>query len=74
MSKNNNFGDIFCQAVDTIIQDRINSVNFDKTVICTIVDDSEKEKGKYRVDYGSSATFYAYTENTKLSKGNVVYV
>jgi hypothetical protein len=46
---------------------------YDKTVICTITDDSEKEIGKYTVTDGSM-TFEAYSDNKDYKKDNQVLV
>lgn len=61
------------QSIDTIVSERIKSINYDTTLTCTITDDSQKKEGIYKVNNGS-ATFTAYSSNTTYSKGNVVYV
>jgi hypothetical protein len=48
-------------------------MQFDKTVICTITDNKNKDKGEYEVNDGS-ITFKAYSEDTGYSKDTVVYV
>jgi hypothetical protein len=48
-------------------------MQFDKTVICTITDNTNKDKGEYEVNDGS-ITFKAYSEDTGYSKDTVVYV
>jgi hypothetical protein len=62
---NIDFGEIMCQSMDTIITERLRTVNFNATVTCTIVDDSQKEQGIYVVSDGSTK-FTAYTSDTKL--------
>ena len=49
------------------------NLQFDKTVKCSITDDSKSEQGEYTVTDGSS-TFKAYSESTKYSNGASVYV
>jgi hypothetical protein len=38
-----NYGELFCEAVDTIIKERLQSIPYDSTILCTIVDDSQRE-------------------------------
>ena len=68
-----NAGENFCQSVDILVNNAIDKVKFDKTIVCTIVDDSEKKQGKYMVSNGEGK-FEAYTSDTSLSKGDNVYV
>lgn len=63
---------LFC-AVDEIVTKRIESINFDKTIDCVIIEDEEAKKGKYRVTDGS-ANFYAYSVSTDYKKDDAVYV
>ena len=67
------YNEIICQAIDTIVQQRIAEIRFDETIICTIIENKEKNFGKYRVQYGSM-TFDAYSENTKYELNTSVYV
>lgn len=46
---------------------------FDKTITCTIVDDSDKDNGRYRVTDGSSK-FIAYSETKTFRNKDIVYV
>jgi hypothetical protein len=41
--------------------------------MCTIIDDSNREKGEYKVSDGSME-FFAYSETTTYRNNNVVYV
>ena len=68
-----NYEEIFCQATEILANNLINKVSYDKTILCTIINDSEKELGKYRVSNGE-ANFDAYTTGPKYHKGNSVYV
>lgn len=69
----NDYGELFCQAVDTIIKERLNEISFDQTITCTIVEDKDKANGKYKVSNGSTK-FDAYSTDTTLSKNASVYV
>ena len=69
----NNYGEILCQATEILAQHLIDKVAYDRTILCTIVNDDEKELGKYRVQ-NSEAIFDAYTSDTSFKKGNQVYV
>lgn len=68
-----NIGENFCQSVDILVNNAIDKVKFDKTIVCTIVNDSEKKQGKYIVSNGE-IEFEAYTSDASLSEGNNVYV
>ena len=68
-----NYGDIVCESVKIIGESLLEGLQFDKSVICTIVDDSEREQGTYIVTDGS-VTFKVYSENTSYRKNTVVYV
>ena len=59
-----NYNDILCQAIDTIVQQRISNLSFDQTIICTIVDDTDAKNGHYVVT-DKSVRFDAYSENTE---------
>ena len=63
----------FCQAVNTIIDAKLQGMKYDYTDRCTIIDDSKASIGKYRVDNGK-AKYYAYSENTEYKEGQNVYV
>lgn len=67
------YNDKFCEAVDIIIAARLNELAFDKTIICTITDDTEKSFGKYTVTDGST-TFDAYSENENYFVNSKVLV
>ena len=67
------YNEILCQAIDTIISQRISEIGFDKTIVCTIVDDSKKESGEYLVTDGS-LTFWASCDSDKYRNNHQVYV
>lgn len=50
------------QSIDIILTQRLQDVNFDKTIICTIVDDSDKKNGCYVVSDGT-IKFKAYVSD-----------
>ena len=64
------YGQLFCEAVDTIVKERLSGIKFDSTILCTIVDDKDKAQGKYVVSY-SDAKFEAYSlSETKYNINN----
>lgn len=73
--ENKDYGEIFCQAVDEIVEQRIETIKFDSTILCTIVDDSWRDTGKYIVtNNGGITKFEAFSENTNYRNNNNVYV
>lgn len=63
------------QAIETIIGQRLSEMNFDTTIICTIIDDKDKDKGRYRAKNNENLTFDVYCNaETKYSKNDQVYV
>lgn len=73
--ENKDYGELFCEAVDTIVKQRLESVSFDSTILCTIVDDSLRDSGTYTVtNNGGITKFDAYTNDTSLRNNNNVYV
>lgn len=67
------YGEILCQATEILAQQLIDKVSYDKTLLCTIITDDEKNIGKYQVQ-NSEAIFDAYTSDTSFKKGDQVYV
>lgn len=61
------------KAVDIILNQRLQDVNFDKTIICTIVDDSDKKNGCYVVSDGT-IKFKAYVSDATYKKDDQVRV
>lgn len=61
------------QAVDIILTERLKDVQYDSTIICTIVDDSKKEQGYYTVTNGN-IKFDAYTDDTSYRNDDQVRV
>lgn len=62
-----------CKAVDIIVSKKLESINFDSTIIATIVDNSEAEQYKYICSNGSSQ-FVAYAKETNYKINESVYV
>ena len=60
-------------AMDIIASERLESVNFDRTIRCRIVDVSNANFGEYKVTDGTS-TFKAYSEDRTYKKNELVYV
>lgn len=69
----NTYGDILCQAVDTIVTQRLSALEYDQTILCSIVDDSRREEGIYKVTNGSTV-FEAVSDQTNYRNDNNVYV
>ena len=60
-------------AIDVILNQRLQDVSFDKTIICTIVDDSDKKNGHYIVTDGT-IKFDAYTSDASYRNDEQVRV
>jgi hypothetical protein len=67
------YAEILCQSVDTIISKKLEGINFDTTLTCTITNIDNAELGQYTVTNGS-ATFTAYSTNTDYKVDDTVYV
>lgn len=67
------YGEIFCQAVDNIVKERLSGIHFDQTIVGTIVDDKDKAQGKYTISYNQTK-FEAYSSTTNYTKNTEVYV
>lgn len=67
------FNEIFCEAVDVIVAQRLSEMKFDQTIVCTIVDNSKADKGCYTVT-NDNLKFEAYSENTTYRRQQQVYV
>lgn len=75
MSEKKDYGQLFCSAVDEIIQQRLSELSFDLTKTCIITDDSEAQKGKYRVKMlDGTSEFYAYSIADIYKIKDTVYV
>ena len=70
---NQDYGELFCQAVDEIVKKRLEGISYDSTILCTVVDDSKRDKGIYTVSNGS-AKFEAISAVTSYRNNTNVYV
>jgi hypothetical protein len=57
------------QGVSILIDKKLEDLAYDTTVICTIIDSSDKKNGKYRVTDGS-VSYIAYSDNDKFREGD----
>ena len=62
------------EAINAIVTERIRNLGFDKTVVATIIDNSNATYGKYTVTTDENITFYAFTEVTTYPLNERVYV
>ncbi len=67
------YGEIFCNAVDEIITSKLQGLQYDITKLCTIIDDTYSNQGKYIVSDGA-ARYEAFSTDVNLRKGNNVLV
>ena len=67
------YADIICQAVDEIVSKRLESINYDNTITCSVVDITNAKEGSYTVTDGS-INFTAYSVSTEYKVNDVVYV
>lgn len=65
--------DNILDSISLIVDKKIESLKFDKTSICTVLDDSKAHQGKYLVTDGYSS-FYVYSNDATYKRGNVVNV
>ena len=70
---NTQYTDAICESINIIAQSLVDGIQCDKTITCTIVDDSLKEQGQYLVTDGKTK-FNAYSEDTSYRNNTVVYV
>lgn len=69
----NDICEIICTAVDTIVSSKLEGLQYDITKLCTIVDDTQRNKGEYVVSDGS-IRFQAFSTDTSFREGNSVLV
>lgn len=68
-----NIDEIIVQAMDTIVKKRLETLKYDKTIICTITDNSQAADGIYTVSDGE-VSFTATSGNTDYRLKQNVYV
>lgn len=62
------------EAMNIVTGSVVQGISYDKTVLCTIIDDTQRDFGKYIVSEGNSVSYAAYTNDTNLSNDMSVYV
>lgn len=68
-----NISDNLFQAIDILTAQKLGQLKYDKTLLCEIIDDTNKERGEYKVT-DSSSVFIAYSDVTTYKNGMSVYV
>ena len=61
------------RAIDTIVDARLQNINFNSTILCTIIDDSKASSGIYTVD-NAGIKFQATSLDKSLRNNDQVYV
>ena len=69
----NNISENLFSAIDIIVQKRLAQLPYDKTLLCTVVNDAKKYNGNYSVKY-DNLIFEAYSEKADYAIGDQVYV
>lgn len=69
----NDYGEVICKAVDTIVTSKLRNVNYDVTKVCQIIDNSQKKIGKYIVQE-NLIQYTAFSTITDLQIGDSVLV
>lgn len=62
-----------CEAIDQIVNERLKSINYDTTIIATIIDNKDAKKNKYTCSNGTSS-FIAYSKETNYKLNDSVLV
>lgn len=71
---NNEITQQLFKAIDAIIDERLRTLPYDKTITATIVNTDSAKYGKYTVTTDTNITFFAYTDITQYKLGERVYV
>lgn len=66
------YSQALCEAVECLIDAKLENIAYDTTILCTIEDDSRANEGIYTVSYGSAK--YEALSTAKYTKGMQVYV
>lgn len=78
MDKNNmtveNYTENFCEAIQTLISKSIEGLKFDKTITCTIIDDSSADYGEYTVINSVGNKFQVFGDKKAYKKDDSVFV
>lgn len=67
------YNEILLEAIDAVVSSRLADVNFDRTIVATIIDDSKAKEGQYTLS-NESIEFVATSENTNYKKNDRVNV
>ena len=70
----NEYAENLMQAMDTVIQERMNKLAFDRTITCKIINQDEKDSNLYWVSTDTMKFKARASGNDKYSKGEEVYV
>ena len=64
-----------CEAIDQIVNERLKNINYDTTIVATIIDNKEAKNNKYTCSNGTSS-FIAYSKenNYKLDEAVLVTI
>lgn len=62
------------EAIDAIVEERIRLLDYDKTIVATIIENSQRQYGKYTVTTDENITFPAYADITNYDINQKVYV
>ena len=65
-----NIQENICEAISIIAKSAVDKITYDNTIECTIIDDSNKLKGQYRVKNESYSEFDAFSQITTYNKNN----
>ena len=68
------YNEIILETIDALISARMAAETRDETLVCTIVDDTYRKDGLYRVSYNDVAIYDAYSESDKYRNRQQVYV
>lgn len=69
----NQYSENLFTAIEVIANSIVNKQGFDKTIVCTIINDSDRREGKYIASNGTTE-FEAYSEITSYRNNTQVYV
>ena len=71
--KADNYLESLFQGVDILIDKKLENVSYDTTIICTVIDNTNKKNGEYMVK-NDSVTYKAYSDVNSYSVGDQVRV
>lgn len=70
----NEISDQLFAAIDAIVKQRIKQLDYDKTIIATIINNENRFFGRYQVTTDNNIQFTAYSEITTYEIGDKVYI